>query len=192
MSTADDDPVDDPDADSPKPKDEPSARLPTHPDGGDITPLRMDAPSGRLPDEPERLFDHIIASSWRGPVPPASEFAEYERVLPGSAERLLKLSELGREHQREVELLIARAQIADIPAEREERKRGQLYGLIIGMTCTIGGTICIICGHPVAGTLFGSSAVIGLVSIFVLGRNAKGEKGESMERESKHQRHRDA
>ena len=58
------------------------------------------------------------------------------------------------------------AQIADI-------KRGQVFGLIIGITAIVGGSLTASLGQSLAGTFIGGGGVIGLVSVFVLGRYKK-------------------
>src|SRR5690349_6225737 len=48
------------------------------------------------PGRPKReVVRAIIAEAWRfaGPLPPPELFAEYDRVLPGSAERILAMAE---------------------------------------------------------------------------------------------------
>ena len=47
---------------------------------------------------------------------------------------------------------------------------GQLCGLIIGMTAIISGTLAAYHGKEWAGAFIGGGGVIGLVSVFVLGR----------------------
>ncbi len=34
-----------------------------------------------------------MAQHYSGPIPPASEFAKYEHVLPGSADRIIAMAE---------------------------------------------------------------------------------------------------
>src|SRR3989344_892375 len=43
---------------------------------------------------------------YSGPLPPASEFERYERVLPGSANRIIKLAEHQSGHRRFIEKIV--------------------------------------------------------------------------------------
>ncbi len=47
---------------------------------------------------------------------------------------------------------------------------GQIFGLIIGMTAIISGALTAYYGSEWAGGFIGGGGVIGLVSVFVLGR----------------------
>ena len=47
---------------------------------------------------------------------------------------------------------------------------GQVFGLIIGLTAIISGSLTAYHGSPLAGGFIGGGGVIGLVSVFVLGR----------------------
>jgi uncharacterized membrane protein len=52
----------------------------------------------------------------------------------------------------------------------EEAKRGQRYGLTIGLFAIGAGAVTAVLGAPLAGTFIGTGGVIGLVTVFVLGR----------------------
>lgn len=47
---------------------------------------------------------------------------------------------------------------------------GQVFGLIIGITAIVSGALTAYHGSPMAGGFIGGGGVIGLVSVFVLGR----------------------
>ena len=55
-------------------------------------------------------------------------------------------------------------------------RRGQIFGLVAGITATVCGSLTAIFGSAVAGGFIGSAGVIGLASVFVLGRYVKGSK----------------
>jgi uncharacterized membrane protein len=57
-----------------------------------------------------------------------------------------------------------------IDAEIRLRLLGQVFGLIVGMTAIISGTCVAAQGFQWAGGFIGGGGVIGLVSVFVLGR----------------------
>ncbi|MBL8250673.1 MAG: DUF2335 domain-containing protein [Candidatus Competibacter sp.] len=87
----------------------------------------------------------------------------YERILPGTAERLLRMVETEGEHRRELEAKHLRGQLA-------ETKMGQWMAFFIGLF-TIGiGAYTALNGAQIAGTFIGSGGVIGLVAVFIAGR----------------------
>lgn len=46
------------------------------------------------------------ASFFSGPIPPAAEFAKYETILKGSADRILKMSENQSKHRQFIEKIV--------------------------------------------------------------------------------------
>lgn len=92
-------------------------------------------------------------------------------MLPGSAERFLTLLEEQTRH----EIYLDREQVAlaheATQQEHDLRKRGQTFGLSIGLVAlAIGGTLVFL-GNPVAGTIFGGTGVGSLVGAFLYDRH---------------------
>ena len=127
-----------------------------------------------------RIFAQMSISS--GPLPPPNHYEQYDKILPGSANRILVIAEQNAKHRRDVEMLIVKGQIKDSVAERLERSRGQLCGLTIGVVTVVAGAITAALGQPWAGGFIGTSGVAGLVSVFVLGRKADKKGDEKTER----------
>jgi uncharacterized membrane protein len=82
---------------------------------------------------------------------------------PEIANELLNEFKKNSEHLREMDRKALSAQITITYI-------GQLFGLIIGMTAIISGAIIASLGSQWAGGFIGGGGVIGLVSVFVLGR----------------------
>ncbi|KJU82829.1 membrane protein [Candidatus Magnetobacterium bavaricum] len=59
-----------------------------------------------------------------------------------------------------------------------ERKRGQLYGLIIGLSGLASAIACAALGHPAVGGIIGGTTVVGLVTVFVIGGYKKRDEKE--------------
>ena len=98
-----------------------------------------------------------------GPLPPAEELLEYDNVVPGRAERLLKMAENQSAHRIEMERLV-------ITSQQDQSARGQTYGLIIGLAGILVGGILSYFGHEAVGGVVAGSTVTGLVSVFVIGK----------------------
>jgi uncharacterized membrane protein len=82
---------------------------------------------------------------------------------PDIAKDLLKEFQAYSAHLREMDRKALQAQI-------NVTYLGQLFGLIIGMTAIISGALTAYHGSQWAGGFIGGGGVIGLVSVFVLGR----------------------
>lgn len=125
-----------------------------------------------------QLIRASVSTSFSGPIPPPSVLAEYEKLVTGAADRLIRMAEQQAEHHRDLEKSLIQAEISDVQAEREERKRGQRYGLTIGIAALGFGALVTLMAPSVTGQIvggvLGSSGVIGLVTVFVLGRRTAG------------------
>jgi uncharacterized membrane protein len=82
---------------------------------------------------------------------------------PEIAKELVKEFQEYSAHLREMDRKALQAQI-------RVTYLGQIFGLIIGMTAIISGAITAYHGSEWAGGFIGGGGVIGLVSVFVLGR----------------------
>ena len=111
------------------------------------------------------------AVSYAGPLPPAAEIQRWEEILPGAAERFLTLLEEQTRH----EISLDREQIAlaheATNLEHDLRKRGQMFGLGIGLVALAIGGILVSLGNPISGTIFGGTGVGSLVGAFLYDRH---------------------
>ncbi len=73
------------------------------------------------------------------------------------------------------------AEIEGLRRESDDTRRGQIFGLTIGLTAILSGTFASVNGYPWAGTFIGAGGVAGLVSAFIAGRKAsKDNKNKSL------------
>lgn len=111
----------------------------------------------------------------QGPLPHPSILGHYDQVLPGSAERLLRLVEKEADHRRALEKRQLTSQIVDkayIQAIGRKCviKQDQLVRVAPGAPETGGGSYTALQGAELPGALIGSGGVIGLVTVFIYGR----------------------
>jgi len=95
-----------------------------------------------------------------GPLPLSKEFAGYEEVLPGAAERILALAEKEAVHRHENENDIIKESV-------RLKSRGQIFALIVILLSLCVITISIFMKQPVGTIAPTITAVAGLASIFV-------------------------
>ena len=98
------------------------------------------------------------------------KLAEYDKIQKGFADRVIKMIEEESAHRREIEKLHLEDMRTDRAAQRELAKRGQTFGLLIGLATIIAGPITAGTGHELAGGFIGGGGVIGLVAVFVVER----------------------
>jgi len=114
--------------------------------------------------QPSPHAAHIIQQKFhQGPIPPSEELANYDRIAPGAAERIIRMAEEQAAHRRELE---ARSLQADIEAAQlqmtieHESVHGPIVNERVGIV--LGWTVAFSC---VGGAIY--SAVHGLGAVVV-------------------------
>src|SRR5438874_1345662 len=87
-------------------------------------------------------------------LPTPQVLKEYDQIVPGSADRLMKAFEDLIKHRIELEKEAQKARIADVA-------RGQLFGLLIGLAAILGGSVAASLGSQWAGSAIGGGGVLG-------------------------------
>lgn len=100
--------------------------------------------------------------AFSGPIPPPSFLKEYEEILPNAADRILTMAEKQGEHRRFMEKTW-------LKLSNREVHFGQILGFLIGVIAIVAGAYTAINGAGISGGLLGTSGVVGLVTVFVVG-----------------------
>ena len=122
----------------------------------------------KMDEVPQEIADLILSRAHVGPIPPASEFKNYDIVLPGAADRILTMAE--REQNSRIAL-----QQKDLDTDSKVAVRGQLYGFLI-MAGFIGlsFSFAYIGQTALAGVAIGVGA-LSIVTRFITNRWSKPE-----------------
>lgn len=127
----------------------------------------------------------VIHSSQRitfsGPLPPPNVLEYYEKILPGSAERILKMAEEQSRHRRSLEEKVINSDISN-------SKHGLLFGFFIGIVAFSTTILLAYFGYPISGVIVGLGYITSLVGVFVYG--SKSRKQERLERQQSKERDR--
>ncbi len=128
------------------------------------------------PGQPTQTLQRITAkASFQGPIPPPGILEGYENLVPGAADRLIRMAELQQEHDNAQDRALLAAEIGDHKAGRREALVGQIFGLIIGLAAIGGATFAAINGAQWFGAALGVGGIAGLVGVFVYGRRMERE-----------------
>lgn len=104
----------------------------------------------------------LVELFFSGPLPPPNILEQYERLVPGAADRILRLWEDEVAHRRELELKRSDIERDQIANECKLRAKGQWLGFVLAL-CVLGvALVAIVRGHPLAGL---ASVVIALGSV---------------------------
>jgi len=119
---------------------------------------------------PAQVEKTTVVSAGRfrsGPLPAPEEFAQYEQVLTGSAERLMRQFEIQSDHRRSLESQVVGSNIAN------ERRGMNIGGVLAGMFI-VGGFAAVMTGHDVAGYAaigWAAAQISGTYIVTLIGRS---------------------
>jgi len=98
-----------------------------------------------------------------GPLPPPEILERYNLIVPGAADRIIGMAEREAKHLQDYEMV-------RLHSTFEERRRGQLFGMIVGLATLSLAGVALFLGHEHAAEILGGSTVVGLAGVFVFGR----------------------
>lgn len=105
----------------------------------------------------------VRVTAYSGPLPPAEELKRYDVVLPGAADRILTMAENQSKHRINLESAV-------IPSQLKESERGQWLAFSVAILCIAATTAVTFGGYPTVGCVLGGTTVVGLVTVFVVGK----------------------
>jgi uncharacterized membrane protein len=112
---------------------------------------------------------------WRA-FPSPEELAQYDAILPGAADRLLKTYESQVSHRQYLERIAVESGI-------RARTAGLAAGFTVALAFLVASVYLIATGREIAGTIIGTVDLVALVSVFVLGRNMQRAEREEKSRQ---------
>lgn len=102
------------------------------------------------------------AEQFQGPLPRPSDFAQYEAILPGAAERIVAMAEKQAVHRQALEKKV-------IDSDALHALVGTVFGLVIGLFGLSVAGYCIYTGHDWAGAVIGGATLASMVGSFIYG-----------------------
>lgn len=123
----------------------------------------------------QRDSDSAIAvrEQWSGPLPSPRDLAEFDRVIPGAAERILAQFEKQAAHRMSIEWRVVRS-------KTWQSNMGSVFGFGIGTLGLWVAKEVAMSGQGAASAIIAAVDLVGLVSVFVIGRRQ--EAGERKQR----------
>ena len=118
-----------------------------------------------------------VKQQFQGPLPPPGLLQEYERIHPGTAERILQQFERETQHRHLLEQKIVEAQIEAQGAEIPALRLGQIFAFVIAVVGLLCAAYCVVhaktSGGAWAGASIGGVSLATLVGIFIYGRKSR-------------------
>jgi len=124
------------------------------------------------------LIQAEISRQFSGPIPPPDVLREYDNILPGSAERLIKMAEVQSAHRQGLESKV-------IGSDVYRANAGLWIGAIVAALSIAAGSYLVSIDHDVAGTTIATGVVVSLVGVFVYGTISRRQERSRKESEIK-------
>jgi uncharacterized membrane protein len=112
---------------------------------------------------------HQRLEGYSGPLPHPEHFAQFNAILPGAAERMMKMAEDQSLHRRQME---HREQVL----EHLYGGAGLLCAFLICTAAIAGSVVCILHDRNVGGTLLGGAGLAAVVGMLIAGRRSAKRK----------------
>lgn len=106
-----------------------------------------------------------IGQLFQGPIPPPNIMEAYDRILPGSADRILKLTEQQFEHRIAIENKVIDSKIIS-------ERRGTLLGFSLAVFIILASVILILKDKDIAGLAGIIITVTSLLLAFMYGKKS--------------------
>lgn len=111
-----------------------------------------------------------------GPLPPPRQLIEYDKAVPGGAERIFQMAEREQAHRHEIQRSEAQLRQATIQHIKSRETRGQHYGASLAFGVLALGAVMVFLGHVnIAAGLVGST-MVAIASVFVIRQRQKKTK----------------
>lgn len=111
----------------------------------------------------------VQSQSFSGPLPHPEILKKFDDVVPGAAERIIKMAEEQSAHRKDLERKVIESDIA-------RSRWGQILGFFIAIIGLSVSAIVSIYGSPFAGGIIGVGTLASLVGVFMYGSKTRSEE----------------
>lgn len=111
----------------------------------------------------------VARASFSGPLPPPEILKGYESILPGLADRVVKMAENQSAHRQQLESRV-------IWFDGIRSSLGLVFGLIIALSGIVAGSYLVLHGNNITGLVSLITPLAVIVGAFVYQRNEGAEK----------------
>lgn len=121
-----------------------------------------------------RAISVLQSSTHSGPLPSPDDLRKYDVIIPNGADRIMQMAEKQSEHRLGIEKSV-------IKANNRESSTGQWFGFILSVLFLCASVYLGVNGQPLLAGILGGTTIVGLATVFALGKRAQHMKEESRE-----------
>ena len=129
-------------------------------------------------NEDKCLEVHHSQITFSGPLPPPTIMEQYEMIVPGAAERILKMAEDQSRHRQTIEKRV-------IYSDTRNSLLGLIFALVLGVVVIVCSIYLVVNGKQIAGTIVSGAYLVSLVSVFIYGSNVRKKERSEQREETK-------
>jgi len=133
-------------------------------ESGDVEHVEAEVVDGHLDQsEPDSGRRVVTGASFSGPLPPPALLADYDEVMPGLAREIVDQWKSETDHRRATVDGLRQSDHDAMKAYYAGEKRGQIFGLILGLAVIALGVLAVILDSPgvaIAGILGAAGAIV--------------------------------
>jgi uncharacterized membrane protein len=131
------------------------------------------ATGGHLPPPQNAVSFRGQVRHYTGPLPPPEILREYDAILPGAADRILKNFETESDHRRSLEKDESDAGTRFMEKQLGLLARGQKFGLVVVIAGFATAAYSVHVGAAITGAVIGTVDIVALVALFITGKRGK-------------------
>ena len=135
-------------------------------------PSSSPAASPQVGAELGSLVGVSISGTYSGPIPPPQLLHEFDQVIPGAAERILRMAEKQQDHRIRLESRV-------ITSDTYRSWAGLVLGSILAVIIILSGSYLIHEGHDWAGTTLVTGTLGVVLAAFIHGVNTRRRERDS-------------
>lgn len=128
---------------------------------------RQEAVKPKIPTIEARVRETQWSESFSGPLPPPAMLADYERVMPGMAERILRTVEKPIEMAHDQQVHRHQLENKVITSDIRRSWAGMVIGASLSMAAIVGGVLLVLNDKPAEGLASILAALGTLVAAFL-------------------------
>ncbi len=137
---------------------------------------RLSQLQGEDPEKLEKIFLkkelRQVSSKFSGPIPPPELLEGYENIVPGSADRIIRMTERQIDHRTNIESLI-------VKGDNRRADKGLTFAFMLGILCIVVAAALAYLGQPnvaivIIVVLFGTGT-----TTYIYGTNVRKQEREN-------------